>query len=176
MLLKASVCMCVCVNFFRVREGKENVLQFFMYVSYHCFFLLLLSLVQYAYATKPIPRYRYKPVIASLSLDHHVVAYDSAFTGAAPEENWKPLTLNPPSTGIITPVTYDAQGRHRNATTELTSSGDPTRRIGVRLTTSALKLASPRGASVKGVVMYHGATAFTRILSFAHSQASDLVN
>lgn len=40
----------------------------------------------------------------------------------------------PPSTDMICPEMYEAEGRQRNATMDDTSSGSPTRRRGVRAT------------------------------------------
>ena len=46
----------------------------------------------------------------------------------------------PPSTQIVCPVMYDDAGRQRNATTDDTSFGSPTRRSGVRFITPSRKV------------------------------------
>jgi len=56
----------------------------------------------------------------------------------------KPFTDIPPSTHMICPVKKPGAGKHRNATTEETSPGSPTRLMGVRLKTSFAMLSSSR--------------------------------
>ena len=88
----------------------------------------------------------------------------------------KPCTVNPPSMGTITPVTYELAGMHRNATTSPTSGGSPTRPMGVRSTTALLYVSFFNTCAAKGVFVYQGATALTLMLSFAHSHANDHVS
>ena len=81
-----------------------------------------------------------------------------------------PFTENPPSMGIMLPVTYEDASIQRKDTTDATSRGSPTRPIGVLEMTCALYSSFRSTSSASGVPMYHGATAFTRMLSLAHSQ------
>ena len=65
---------------------------------------------------------------------------------------------------------------HKNNTGPATSSGVPHLASGVRERIAADLVASARNASVSGVSIHPGATAFTRIPSAAHAAASDFVS
>src|SRR3954470_710095 len=89
----------------------------------------------------------------------------------------------PPSALHAAPVTYDARGEHKNATTEAISSGSARRPSGrpapTAASTSARDLplrapcwsASPPSPSQASVAVGPGVTALHRIPSFAYTSA-----
>eukprot|EP00036_Acanthoecidae_sp_10tr_P015549 CAMPEP_0206294028 /NCGR_PEP_ID=MMETSP0106_2-20121207/4441_1 /ASSEMBLY_ACC=CAM_ASM_000206 /TAXON_ID=81532 /ORGANISM="Acanthoeca-like sp., Strain 10tr" /LENGTH=96 /DNA_ID=CAMNT_0053724641 /DNA_START=221 /DNA_END=511 /DNA_ORIENTATION=+ len=94
---------------------------------------------------------------------------------AKPSKNPKPEEEKPPSTCSTAPEMKRAASEARKATASATSSGRPTRRAGVRVSIAALNVRSAKMPSVLRVVMYHGATALTRMPSPPHSHAVYLV-
>ena len=73
----------------------------------------------------------------------------------------------PPLIEITCPVMYAAPSEHRNATTAATSSGLPSRRIGI------MRITSSTGTfAIISVSIRPGATLFTVIWRFASSCAS----
>ncbi len=79
----------------------------------------------------------------------------------------------PPSTTTTCPVMYEEAGIARNAATEATSSGCPTRLRTERRSISARKRGCFMTPSVSGVSIHPGAIALTRMLLAAHSCASE---
>src|SRR5262249_45234383 len=84
--------------------------------------------------------------------------------------------VQPPSTGMTCPVTWEAPSEQRKTTTSAASSGSHQRPSGTTDNIAAcLSAGSDLIRSVRGVWTNPGATAFTRIPWVAYCSAADLV-
>src|SRR5262249_35358119 len=88
--------------------------------------------------------------------------HDAASVGARHSDS-------PPSMGSTTPVMNPAAGEARKVTTPATSSGVPSRPSGV--SARSRSRCSSASSAVMSVLMYPGATAFTRTPRGPHSRA-----
>lgn len=74
-----------------------------------------------------------------------------------------PLALSPPSTGTVTPVTYEAAGEARNQTTSACSRASAQRWAGIRRVMKAENSGSATCPAVRPVTVPPGAIALIRM-------------
>src|ERR1035437_9287655 len=87
-----------------------------------------------------------------------------------------PFARNPPSTGIVWPVTKEDASLARKIAHPTSSSTLPTRPIGVRAIIEEMRAGISSALVFSGVRNTPGAIAFTRTPCVAHSQARLLVS